>query len=414
MSFPRFLRDNAPFLGAGALLTFSSSFGQTYFISIFAGEIQGAFGLSHGAWGSIYAAGTLGAAAVMIWAGTLTDRFRIRALSVYVLIALAIACLLMAANPFVWALPFIVFALRLFGQSMSSHMATVSMARWFVATRGRALSIAGLGFSIGEALLPLVFVALLTVTDWRTLWVVAAGILMVIVPLVRWLLTKERTPQSMAEDQGTFGLDGRHWRRSEVIRHVTFWAVVPAILGFSAFVTALFFFQVHLTEVKGWRHLDYVALFPIYTMSAVTAMLLSGWAIDKVGTPRLLMVYLLPLAAGFYLMSGAETLAGATVALMLVAFSGGAMATVLNAFWAEFYGTQNLGGIRSIAMAVMVLGSAIGPGLSGMLIDRGIVLPEQLPYVALFFVIESAILATAVLAVRHRLPRSPKVDVIRP
>ncbi len=406
MSFPQFLRDNAPFLGAGALLTFSSSFGQTYFISIFAGEIQGAFGLSHGAWGSIYAAGTLGAAAVMVWAGTLTDQFRIRALSAICLIALALACVTMAVNPFVWALPFIVFFLRLFGQGMSSHMATVSMARWFVATRGRALAIASLGFSAGESLLPVIFVALLGLADWRTLWLIAAGILMVILPIVRWLLTKERTPQSMAEDQGSLGLDGRHWTRAEVLRHPTFWAVVPAILGFSALVTALFFFQVHLTEVKGWRHLDYVALFPFYTASAVTAMILSGWAIDRVGTPRLLMVYLLPVAAGFYVMAGAETLFGATVAMMMGAFTGGMMATVLNAFWAEFYGTKNLGAIRSVAMAVMVLGSAIGPWFSGLLIDRGILLPDQMPYFALFFAAESAILTMAILSVSHRLPRA--------
>ena len=49
MSFARFLRDNAPFLSVGVLLTFVSSFGQTFFISVFAGEIRAEFGLSHGA-----------------------------------------------------------------------------------------------------------------------------------------------------------------------------------------------------------------------------------------------------------------------------------------------------------------------------------------------------------------------------
>ena len=73
-----FLRDNAPWLASGALLTFSSSYGQTYFISIFAGEIRGEFGLSHSAWGAIYGAGTLASAAMMVWAGALTDRFGTR------------------------------------------------------------------------------------------------------------------------------------------------------------------------------------------------------------------------------------------------------------------------------------------------------------------------------------------------
>ncbi|MEX0310089.1 MAG: MFS transporter, partial [Tateyamaria sp.] len=49
-----FLASNRRWLGAGALLTLLSSFGQTFFISIFAAEIQAEFQLGHGAWGAIY------------------------------------------------------------------------------------------------------------------------------------------------------------------------------------------------------------------------------------------------------------------------------------------------------------------------------------------------------------------------
>lgn len=52
-----FLKANAPWLGAGALMTLASSFGQTFFIAIFAGEIRAEFGLGHGAWGAIYTLG---------------------------------------------------------------------------------------------------------------------------------------------------------------------------------------------------------------------------------------------------------------------------------------------------------------------------------------------------------------------
>ena len=53
MSLLRFLSENIQWLAAGILLTFLSSFGQTFFISIFAGEIRSTFGLSHGQWGLI-------------------------------------------------------------------------------------------------------------------------------------------------------------------------------------------------------------------------------------------------------------------------------------------------------------------------------------------------------------------------
>ena len=74
-----FLRDNAPFLATGALLSFLSSFGQTFFISVFAGEIRAEFGLSNGDWGLIYMAGTGASALAMVFAGGLADRFRVRA-----------------------------------------------------------------------------------------------------------------------------------------------------------------------------------------------------------------------------------------------------------------------------------------------------------------------------------------------
>jgi len=139
MRFSGFLRENAPFLSAGVLLMFCSSFGQTFFISIFAGEIREEFSLSHGQWGLIYTLGTTASAAVMVWAGVLTDHFRARALGAIVLVLLAGAALMMATVSSVWILPFAIFALRFAGQGMSVHIAVVAISRWFVATRGRAL-----------------------------------------------------------------------------------------------------------------------------------------------------------------------------------------------------------------------------------------------------------------------------------
>ncbi|HEY5719853.1 MAG TPA: MFS transporter, partial [Gammaproteobacteria bacterium] len=46
----RFFRDNARWLMAGFTLTLCSSFGQTFFISLFAGEIKAVYGLSDGGW----------------------------------------------------------------------------------------------------------------------------------------------------------------------------------------------------------------------------------------------------------------------------------------------------------------------------------------------------------------------------
>ncbi len=406
MPFLTFLRRNATWLGAGALLMFLSSFGQTFFISIFAGEIRETFNLSHGAWGGIYSLGTTVSAVVMIWAGGLTDLFRARVLGAVVLGGLAVACLAMALTPAAWFLPLAIFLLRLFGQGMCTHTAVVAMARWYVATRGRALSIASLGFSVGEASLPIIFVSLLTVFDWRLLWVVSGLICLSGIPLLIRLLQQERTPQSISQGQSSVGMQGRHWSRNETLRHPLFWFMVPAILGPSAFNTAFFFHQVHFAEIKGWSHLELVAFFPVYTLGAIGAMIFYGWALDRFGTSRLMPTYQLPMVLAFLTFATADGLTGALTGFLFMAMTTGANSTLPNAFWAEYFGTRNIGSIKAMAAAVMVLGSAIGPGVTGALIDLGIGLERQYVFVSGYFLLTTASLWIGIRRYRADIPVS--------
>lgn len=397
-----FLRSNAPWLAAGALLTFLSGFGQTFFISVFAGEIRNEFGLSNGEWGGIYTLGTTASAIAMIWAGSLTDKFRARALGSLVLVLLALSCVLMAFST-VWLLPFVIFALRFTGQGMTSHISAVSMSRWFVASRGRALSLAALGFSLGEALLPIIFVALMAMYDWRSLWLVAAVIALLGIPVLLSLLTKERLPQNVAQSDQSVGMGNRHWTRHDALFHPLFWFMVPAILGPSAFNTAFFFLQVHYAEVKGWTHLELVSMFPFYTGVSIAAMMLSGWVLDKFGTSRVIPFYQLPMVVAFLCFAFADGQTWVLVGLVFLALTTGANATLPNAFWAEFYGTAHIGAIKALATAVMVFGSAIGPGVTGALIDIGIGIETQYLAVSAYFLVSTLCITIGVVRYRDTL-----------
>ncbi len=385
-SLPDFLRKNAAWLAAGFLLTFASSFGQTFFISVFAGEIRAAYALSHASWGTIYALATTASATVMIWAGTLTDRFRIRHIGVVILAGLALAAAAMSWIGGIWALAFVIFLLRLFGQGLMSHCAMVAMARWFVARRGRAVSIAGLGVALGEALLPISFVALMGVMDWRLLWVLAAMGLSLMIPALWLLLRRERTPQSHAEVSGGAGMASRMWTRSETLRHPVFWLMMPALLGPAAWNTAFFFQQVPLAEAKGWAHVSLVSLFPIFTATSVTFLLLAGGVVDRIGSRRLAQVYLLPLVLGYILFGLAPTPLWGAAGIVLLGMGTGLHAMMMGTFWAEAFGTRHLGAIRAMTAAFSVLGTALGPVITGALIDLGVDFPTQTFGIAAYFV----------------------------
>ncbi|WP_377510044.1 MFS transporter [Octadecabacter sp. R77987] len=404
MSWMTFLRENAAFLFAGFLFAFTSSYGQTYFISLFAGEIRGTFGLSDGQWGGIYTLGTTASAIAMIGAGVLTDRFRARTLAVWISVGLALACLAMASVPNAVVLVGVIFALRFFGQGMMSQLSAVSMARWFVATRGRALSVASMGFSVAQAILPVIFVALLAVVAWRGLWVLAAVLVLITIPVQRRLLRLERTPSSMAEANQALGMGGKHWRRGQVLRSPLFWLMVPALLGPPAWGTALFFQQVHLTEVKGWDLVSFVALMPLFTGTAIVATFAAGGAIDRFGTKRLIPLYMLPFALSFLILAFAQTIGHAAIGLVVFGVGQGLQATIPASFWAEFFGTRHLGSIKAVAAAIMVFGSAIGPGVTGVLIDIGITFPEQMISIAVYFVLAGVFATIGVFKFRNGLP----------
>lgn len=405
MGYLRFVFDNWLFLLAGFLLTFTSSYGQTYFISIFAGEIRSTFSLTDGQWGGIYTAGTTLSAITMVWAGALTDRFRVRELSMVVMIGLAGACLAMAAVPNWVLLIAVIFALRLSGQGMMSQLGAVAMARWFVAARGRALSLSSMGFAVGQATLPVVFVALFASWHWRSLWVLAAGLVIVTIPVMRYLLQHERTPQSMAKTEQFSGMKGHHWTRRDLLRSGLFWMIVPMVLGPSAWGTALFFQQVHLTEVKGWELVNFVALMPLFTIAAVVFTFVSGWAIDRFGVKWVVPVQMLPFALSFFVLAYADTIAMAGVGMVIFGIGQGMQATAPAAFWAEFYGTRHLGAIKAIAAAIMVFGSAIGPGVTGVLIDTGVDFPDQMVSIGAYYLFAGALAAFGILRYQRDLRR---------
>ena len=201
-------------------------------------------------------------------------------------------------------------------------------------------------------------------------------------------------------------MDGQFWTRAQAFRHPLIWSILPAIFLFPAFATAFWFHQVHFAEVKGWSHLSLVAVFPLGTAAFVGSTLIFGIAIDKFGCARLLPIYLLPLTLGFAAHWYAPSVAWSAAGVILMGLAGGGQATLPAACWAEFYGTRYIGSIKASVAAVMVLGSALGPGLSGWLIDQGVSFPAQLLAYGLSFVFASAVMVVPLRAATARLPRS--------
>jgi MFS family permease len=146
-----FIRHNFRWIAGGFLLTYFSSFGQTYFISASIAEWQAAFDLSHGEFGRLYMFATLASAVCLPFLGRLVDFVPAHKMILIVVPVLAGATLMAGFANSVLILVIAIFLLRLFGQGMMTHIALTSTGRWFSAERGRAVSLVVLGHQGGEA-----------------------------------------------------------------------------------------------------------------------------------------------------------------------------------------------------------------------------------------------------------------------
>lgn len=373
-----FYVSNARWLAAGLLCTLGSSFGQTFFISLFADRFMELHGLTDGSWGSLYAGATLTSAVLLIKAGQLADTMRLRTLAMTVLAGFALICVGMALHDSIVFLFLMVLGLRFFGQGMISHVGMTATARWFQARRGRALAITSLGYGLGEAVLPAVAVIAMAVVGWRGTWLLAAGTVALVFGGTLWVLfSRDRTPQGGETSGPAPGVLGRHWTRPEALRHWSYWALFPGILTPAFIGTVIFFHQAHVSSANGWSLAEMAAGYPAYAICAIAAVFVAGRVIDSFGALALLPLYLLPIGVGISLLGFSDDVWIWGVVLGLIGFGSGLSSALNGAVWAEIYGTRNLGAIRALAVSAMVFSTAIGPAITGLLIDAGIPLSQQ-------------------------------------
>jgi MFS family permease len=398
----QFVRSNARWLAAGFLLSMFSSFGQTFFIGLSGLEFQARFNLTGGEFGLLYMAATLASAVTLPWLGRSLDVMRGRKVVALVMPGLAAACLLAAWSPHILGFAVALYLLRLLGQGMMTHIAQTETARSFEANRGRAMSLIVPGHQAGEALLPALFVLVAAAVGWQGAWTAAAGlILMVGVPSILALLARPRTPRH-AETAAGKSRGGRDWTRREVLRDPAFYLMLFGLLAPSFIGTTIFFHQGHLIEVRDYDRLAFAGAFPVMAVTTVGFGLVCGYLADRFGAVRLLPFLLVPLFVASIAAASIATVSGIYLFMFLFGISYGVTSTLIGVLWPEVYGTTHLGSIRALIVSAMVMGTAVGPGLTGALIDRGITLPEQLWWMALWCVVASGALALAARMIRRR------------
>jgi MFS family permease len=363
MNFAQLLRTHPRYLSFGFLHYFFSFIGQTFFISLFVAGISAERGWETDVFSGIYSTVTLVAAFCLPIIGRQIDRFRVRYVSTVTAAVMVIGCLILAFTYHWLWLAVGILAVRLGGQGVLALTGSTTIGRFFVAGRGKALSISMVGICFAEIVIPPLATTLIAGEGYRTMWLVAAGMLAVIfLPLIWWLIDRndlfqkaETVAAASKEEQGA------SWTRGEVLGDRRFQLIVPTLLFIPFVFTGFVFNQSVVAEMRDYT-VELMAIgLSVYGFVRMITLFTAGFVVDRLGPGRVLTFLLIPATIGIGFFVLFPTTWAVPVLFSLTAISAGMMTVTVPALWAERYGPRFLGAIKSAVGLLVVLSSAAAP-----------------------------------------------------
>jgi len=369
------VRSNFKIIIFGFIFTFFSCVGQSFFIGLFNSSIREELNISHGEFGIIYGIATLCSSLTLIWLGKKIDDLKLFNYSFLVVIFLGFSALFFSFINGIIFLVIGIFFLRLSGQGLMAHTASVAVSRYFDQSRGKALSYVWVGMSFGEFLLPVIIVYFLTFIYWRTLWQGVAVIILLVLPIFTYLTIKEISIFSRENKNGdnvNKDIDKiKSWTRREVLKDLKFYSILPAMLASSFIITGIVINQTFIIESKDWEKFAIAKSFMIYSILTVTTLFFSGFLVDKFTSRKIFPLLNVPLLLSLITLIIFDHPNSAFVFMGLMGISNGLTNVLMSSFWAEIYGVNYLGSIKALTGSLMVFSTALATVIFGSLIDIG-------------------------------------------
>ncbi len=386
------VKSNFKIIIFGFVFTFFSCIGQSFFIGLFNSNIREELNISHGEFGTIYGLATLCSSLILIWIGKKIDDLKLVNYSILVTILLFIAALFFSFVSGIVFLFFGLFFLRLSGQGLMAHTASTAISRYFDKRRGKALSYIWFGMSLGEFLLPVLIVYLLTFIYWRDLWIQISILILIILPLFSLFTVKDISFFSR-ENKNNKISSIKSWTRKEVLCDLKFYTMLPALLAPAFIITGIVINQSFIIDSKNWGEFTIAKAFMSYSIFTVLTLFLSGLLVDKFTSRRLLPFLNIPLLLSLVTLIILKHPYSAFIFMGFLGITNGLTNVLLSSLWAEIYGVNFLGSIKALTGSLMVFSTALATAIFGLLID----LNYSIENIAVLCFVYTAISITLVL-----------------
>jgi MFS family permease len=248
------------------------------------------------------------------------------------------------------------------------------VSSWFTRKRGLAIGLVLAGTSLGNAVFPKLNGWLLQSADWQQVFSWIAWIPLLIIPLLFVFLKDSPSTSGAAGAQSTTELPkltGYTLKAALISRN--FWIVATiamctfyGILAMSGH-TYLFFRRAGYSEGMA------ASAVSILFFGGLIGKIASGYLAERLGRKRVLLTGLLMMLLGIAAMVGAILTSSAALVwggLVLFGFGWGGIYTLIQVLAADLFGMLALGKILGAINILDTFGGAMGPVVTGIMVDR--------------------------------------------
>ena len=347
-------------------------------------------------------------AAAAFFVGPLVDRHGARFLMPIGAVIVGLAMLATTQVNAIWQFWLLRGVVVAVGFTLMGGMVTnVTVNKWFVRKRGRAIAFVAVGNQLGSVIMTPITVWILAISGWRTSFVVFAVVTWLVV-LLPSLLLMRRQPEDMGlhpdgiEPATAAGMvqreEGREatvreaapaaepvWTRREAMATAPFWLLIAAIA-----VANLSFQGVNISMAPYMQDLRYAdamvaAVVTFRALVMATALPIWGFVGERAHLPLVRAAPFLFQGVGsfFFLLAGTPAFLWLAVIIYGIGFGG--VMVIQEVLWANYFGRLSLGLVRSTSFPIVFAFSAAGPIFMNVIFDvLGSYRPAYLLFIGLY------------------------------
>lgn len=357
-----------------AIGLFFSGPGQTFSVSIFINSYIEEYGWSRSLVSSYYSLATLFAGFSLPFIGRIVDRKGFRFSLILISSLLAFAALWMSFVDVSYMLIFGFYMLRLFGQGSMTLIPNALVPQWFRVNRAKALSLMSLGGVIGSAVIP-------PLNTWliinyglqKAWWFWSIALILMMVPIAYKFVFNYPSDIGLVVDGSdtpkpteikfalTIPTSNYSFTLKEAMKTRSFWLMLLTMAIPSMVNTGITFHFISIFAQKGFDLIFAAFILSIVALVSFPMTFIAGFVLDKVKVRYVKAVnYAIYFLAILILLVAKDTLFIVIYAVLHGVFN--AFESVSSGvLWPNYFGTKNLGSIRSLTMTSTVIGSALGP-----------------------------------------------------